>query len=90
MQAVASVAGAQRFVDLTWRPGLEADLAGYNVYRREGEGAPAKINAELAKSPAYRDARVQPGHVYLYSVSAVDLRGNESARSPEASETVPQ
>ena len=48
-----------------------------------------KITAELVKAPAYRDAQVQRGHKYFYSVSAVDLRGNESARSAEASETVP-
>jgi fibronectin type 3 domain-containing protein len=36
--------------------------------------------------PAYRDSDVKPGVRYSYSVSAVDARGNESARSEEASE----
>jgi hypothetical protein len=31
---------------------------------------------------------VVPGKDYFYSVSAVDERGNESARSEETSETV--
>jgi len=78
------------FIDLTWTPDTEADLAGYNVYRHE-EGAEAvKINAELVKTPAFRDNNVVAGHKYLYSVSAVDLRGNESGRSSVASEAVPQ
>ena len=89
VQAVASGVGQAPFIDLTWAPDTESDLAGYNVYRREDGGAPVKITAELVKAPAYRDAQVQRGHKYFYSVSAVDLRGNESARSAEASETVP-
>jgi hypothetical protein len=32
---------------------------------------------------------VQPGHTYMYAVSAVDQQGHESARSAEAEETVP-
>jgi hypothetical protein len=39
--------------------------------------------------PAFRDARVVSGNTYFYSVSAVDLRGNESGRSEVASESVP-
>jgi len=41
------------------------------------------------KSPAFRDMNVTPGHTYFYSVSAIDVRGNESAHSAEASESVP-
>jgi len=47
------------------------------------------VNAALLKTPAYRDADVASGSRYLYSVSAVDVRGNESARSEEAGEAVP-
>jgi hypothetical protein len=89
VEAVFSGLEQQKFIDLTWAPNTEADLAGYNVYRREA-GAPAvKINTELVKTPAFRDSGVAAGRRYFYSVSAVDLRGNESGRSPEASEQVP-
>lgn len=88
VQAVASGVGQPPFIDLTWAPNADDDLAGYNVYRREEGQQPVKINSELVKAPAYRDAQVTAGHRYFYSVSAVDLRGNESTRSPEASETV--
>lgn len=90
VEAVASSGGGQSFIDLTWTPNNEADLTGYNVYRREAAGQPQKINAELVKTPAFRDANVTAGHTYLYTVSAVDLRGNESGRSEETSESVPQ
>jgi hypothetical protein len=89
LQAVASGVGQPPFVDLTWAPNTEPDLAGYNVYRHEEGQAPVKINAELAKAPAYRDRGVAAGHKYFYSVTAVDLRGNESSRSSETFESVP-
>jgi len=89
LQAVASGVGQPPFVDLTWAPNTEADLAGYNVYRHQAGQQAVKINSELATAPAYRDRGVTSGHTYSYSVTALDLRGNESPHSAEASESVP-
>lgn len=89
LQAVFSGPGQQPFVDLIWAPDTDLDLAGYNVYRHEQGAAPVRVNPELLKTPAYRDTSVGSGKTYFYSVSAVDLRGNESARSQEAAETIP-
>lgn len=89
LQAVYSGLEQQRFVDLTWSPGTEADIAGYNVYRREEAGEPTRLNQEPVPTPTYRDENVQPGRKYFYSVSALDLRGNESGKSEEPSEQVP-
>jgi len=89
LQAVFSGPGQQPFIDLIWAPVADADLDGYNIYRHEEGSAPVKLNAGLVKMPAFRDAQVVSGNTYSYSVSAVDLRGNESARSGEASESVP-
>ncbi|MGI9101258.1 MAG: fibronectin type III domain-containing protein [Terriglobales bacterium] len=89
LQAVASGVGQQPFVDLTWAPNTESDLAGYNVYRSEAGQQPVKINNELVKTPSYRDTAAAAGHEYTYTVSAVDLRNNESPRSAEASESLP-
>ncbi|MGH9499932.1 MAG: fibronectin type III domain-containing protein [Terriglobales bacterium] len=89
VQAVFSGVGQQPFVDLIWAPDTDADLAGYNVYRREEGGEAQKINSGLVTTPAYRDLNVAAGHKYFYSVSAVDVRANESGRSMEASEAVP-
>jgi hypothetical protein len=90
LQAVFSGPGQERFIDLVWAPVSDVDLAGYNLYRHTEGSAPVKINGELVKTPAYRDTSVEAGTRYFYAVTAVDLRGNESARSEEASEAVPQ
>src|SRR5580658_4791845 len=89
LQAVFSGPGQQPFIDLIWAPVTDADLDGYNIYRHEQGGAPVRVNSELVKMPAFRDAQVVSGKTYFYSVSAVDTRQNESARSEEASERVP-
>jgi hypothetical protein len=89
LQAVFSGVGQAPFIDLVWSPDTEADLAGYNLFRHQEGEQPVKLNSDLVKSPAYRDTNVQSGKKYFYSVSAVDERGNESARSEEASEQVP-
>lgn len=90
VQAVYSAVQGGSFIDLTWTPNAESDLAGYNVYRRMGSEPPVKINTELVKTPRFADPGIQPGMKYFYSVSAVDLRGNESGKSEETSETVPK
>jgi hypothetical protein len=89
LQAVFSGENQQSFIDLIWNPNTESDLAGYNIFRHENGGPAAKINSDLVKLPAYRDLNVSPGKKYFYSVSAVDVRGNESPRSEEANESVP-
>jgi hypothetical protein len=77
-------------IDLSWQPNTEADLAGYIVYRREDDGAWQRISPpQPVVGPAFHDPQVLPGHSYHYEVSAIDQGGHESARSPEAQETVP-
>lgn len=89
LQAVYSGPGQKIFIDLVWAPVTDVDLDGYNVYRHEDGTAAVKVNAGPLKTPAYRDSDVVAGKTYFYAVSAVDVRGNESARSEEAGETVP-
>jgi hypothetical protein len=89
LQAVFSGVGQAPFVDLVWTPNQDVDLAGYNVYRHAEAGQPTKISPELVKVPNFRDSNVDSGKRYSYSVSAVDVRGNESARSDEVGEAVP-
>lgn len=90
LQAVFSSVGQKPFIDLTWAPGVEPDLAGYRIYRRVAGGAWSAVSGNVVKAPAWRDNNVQPGQRYEYAVSAVDLRGNESMPSSPAEETVPQ
>jgi hypothetical protein len=89
LQAVFSGPGQKPFIDLIWGPDMEPDLAGYNVYRHQAGGQAVKLNSDLVKTPTFRDTDVLAGHQYFYSVSAVDVRGNESVRSEEAGEAAP-
>jgi hypothetical protein len=70
-------------VELVWTANAEKDLAGYYVYRRENSEQPKKLNKELLGTPIFRDVSVQPGHIYFYQVTAVDLSSNESQPSEE-------
>jgi hypothetical protein len=71
-------------VRLLWEPVAAADLAGYVVFRAEGEGAPVRLIEKPVAEPFFDDATVQPGRRYRYTVVAVDAAGNASAPSPEA------
>lgn len=82
--------GARPSIDLSWLPNTEPDLAGYIVYRREGNGEWQRISpAQPIVGPAFHDANVTAGHNYQYAVSAIDQEGHESARSDTAEETAP-
>jgi len=88
--ATAGENGAEAAIDLIWQPDTEADLAGYAVYRREGDGPWKRISpAQPLVPPGFHDAHVLPGHTYHYAVSAIDQGSHESARSAETEETVP-
>jgi len=92
LAAVASAGenGSETAIDLSWQPVTENDLAGYAVYRREGEGEWQRISpAPPQVPPAFHDPQVQPGRTYRYAVTAIDQGGHESARSVAAEETVP-
>lgn len=91
---LAAVADEQAHtIDLSWRPDSDPDLAGYVVYRRDGT---ANTSWERISGPApvvppsFDDSNVIAGHQYAYAVSAVDQDGNESARSAEVTEKLPQ
>jgi fibronectin type 3 domain-containing protein len=90
VQAVFSSIGQKPFIDLTWTPNTETDLAGYEVFRREGNSEAVKITAQPVKAPSFRDENVKLGTKYFYSVLAIDLRGNRSPLSAETSEQVPK
>ena len=97
LAAVATAAGTApdgshtpATVDLSWQPVMEADMAGYIVYRRESGGEWQRVSPEQpVVGPAFHDVHVEPGYTYIYAVSAIDKSGHESARSAEAQETVP-
>jgi len=89
--ATAATNGQPASIDLSWQPVTDTDLAGYLVYRREAETPWRRISGPQTQvEPAFHDANVEPGHTYIYGVSAVDEGGHESTRSADAEETVPE
>ena len=80
-------------IDLSWKPGEEVDLAGYNVYRaellpgRSLAGSWHRLNSATVSVPAFRDTAVQAGTRYRYRVTAVDADRNESAPGNQVEET---
>lgn len=66
---------------LTWSPATDPDLAGYNVYRADGDGPAVRLNEKPLAEPRYDDVSVAGGRRYRYAVTAVDRWGNESGRS---------
>jgi hypothetical protein len=68
-------------IEVSWTRGSEVDIRGYYVFRSV-DGGPYERVGELATLPTFSDKDVQHGKKYSYAVAAVDLRDNESARSP--------
>ena len=88
--ATAGENGTAPAIDLSWQPVTDTNLAGYAVYRREGDAAWQRISpAGPLVPPAFHDAQVEPGHTYHYAVSSIGQNGHESPRSAETEETVP-
>ncbi len=79
-------------LDLSWTPDSDTDIAGYVVYRRDvtAGGAMERLTPKTLVPPTWSDPTVIAGHRYAYAVSAVDQDGNESAKSAEVEEEMPQ
>jgi hypothetical protein len=76
-------------VRLVWDPVTVPDLAGYQVYRREGVGHENEIKEiltdvplqkDLITTPYFVDSKLGIGIAYRYAVTAIDSSGNESER----------
>jgi hypothetical protein len=85
---VATLAGTDA-VDLSWSPSAEPDLAGYRVYRGPEGGAPERIAELPAGQTTWRDPAPGRGGLFLYTVTAFDQSGNESAPSRPAEGHLP-
>ncbi len=73
---------------LEWNPGLEQDLAGYRVYRKDGEQAAFKcVTPKLLTTPELVDRGLENGRTVRYYVTAALKTGLESGPSNEAEVT---
>lgn len=83
-----SATGGAGFVELAWTANNEADLSGYNVYRRSTpNGVFTKVNTTTVTTSAYTDNSVAAGSTYYYVISAIDTSFNESGYSAQATAT---
>jgi len=84
---VSAADTAAKAIDLDWTADVDPGLAGYIVYRRAvgTNEAPQRIlpAGKPVTSSDWTDTTAVPGQRYAYSVSAVDVSGNESQRSAE-------
>ncbi|MDF2923819.1 MAG: hypothetical protein K0R57_2733 [Paenibacillaceae bacterium] len=80
-------------VALEWNANSESDLRGYNLYRGTSPHFTPDSYTKLAtwlQDASYTDRlELIPGTAYYYKLTAVDLAGNESSPSGEASAVPP-
>lgn len=79
--------GGIHTIELSWERNTESDFRTYVVYRATAHGPFEKL-AET-DSPVYSDHAVKAGTTYQYAISAVDQKGNESAKSAPVESTAP-
>ena len=66
---------------LTWETVPDVDLAVYRVYRKFSEKEDFKLLADSVTDNFFRDKQVTKNQLYIYAISAVDKKGNESELS---------
>lgn len=77
--SVTALAGPTS-IDVSWSRSPDADLKGYYVYRSTNGGDFVR-QGDLTNVPTFNDHNVEHGKSYRYEITAVDQKGNESAKS---------
>jgi len=70
-------------VNLSWDASRSGDVVEYMVYRQPGDSAQTILQKEPVTNRRIRDEKVKKGQIYIYSVTAIDSAGNESAESKQ-------
>ena len=77
-------------VDLNWSASTSPNVAGYNMYRGHDGVNWQRINSGgLIASTLYCDLTVANGSTYYYAATAVNISGEESAKSTPIQVTIP-
>jgi hypothetical protein len=77
-------------VNLSWNASTSLNLAGYNMYRAPNGVNWQRINSGgLIASTLYSDSTASNGSIYYYAATAVDISGDESAKSAPIQVTIP-
>ncbi len=83
----------EKSIDLTWTPpegvkdAASAKMAGYNLYRSEGDKAPVRINSAPLEALEFRDEKFTFGKVYAYFLRSASVTAPGTIES-ENSESV--
>lgn len=66
-------------VQISWNASLARNLEGYRVYRKALDDQDYEALLQVPSTKRYvRDEGLEPGGTYLYTVTALDVAGNES------------
>src|SRR6185436_5294110 len=89
--ALPSGAGEAPSVRVAWSSPIDADVAGYRIYRAEGDGVFTLAGTVMSPQIEWTDTQVRPGARYRYTVAAIDAAEppNEGAQSEVAEATLP-
>ena len=79
---------AEESIFLTWNEVRDTDFSHYRLYRKLRNGEEFTLLTDGLKQNFFRDESVQKRVVYIYTVTAVDRKGNESSPSNEVSESI--
>jgi len=82
-------ATGDNFVELSWVPNPEPDVAGYNVFVSSSYYGRYDLIGATA-DPAFIDYDARNGQTYYYAVSAFDFAGNESDLSKDVAYDTPR
>jgi fibronectin type 3 domain-containing protein len=77
---------ASDHIFLTWKPVADDDLSHYRIYRKSEKENEYKLVEDNVTTPQYKDKDVQKGVLYNYTITSVDVRGNESDHSNSVKE----
>jgi hypothetical protein len=81
---------AVHVVNLSWNAPTSPNLAGYNMYRGHDGVNWQRINSGgLIASTLYSDSTAANGSTYYYAATAVNISGEESAKSTPIQVAVP-
>ncbi|HLV86124.1 MAG TPA: fibronectin type III domain-containing protein [Candidatus Sulfotelmatobacter sp.] len=80
---------ANHVVDLSWKASSSSSIAGYNVYRSPDAANWKKLNPGLVASTLYDDSTVANGSTYYYTVTAVNVTGEESTATSALKVVIP-
>lgn len=77
---------ASDHMHLSWKEVFDSDLSHYRLYRRSPPVREFELIADNLTAPVHKDFKIKRDKFYIYVVTSVDKKGNESDHSLEVRE----